>query len=82
MTTIAGLPIIRDEQSLSPDTGAVAVKCVPYFDSPIATGEYVVKDADYTELMSAGPSWSPNKPAGVFRVDDLWHYVDKYRAAQ
>ena len=42
---------------------------------------YVLQGADYTELMSAGPSWSVSKPANVFRIDDLWHYVDKYRAA-
>lgn len=39
-----------------------------------------VSDTDYAELLSANPSWSPNKPAGVFRIDDLWHYIDKYRA--
>ena len=48
-----------------------------------ATGNltgYSVSGDDYVELMSAGPSWSPSKPAGVFRIDDLWHYIDKYRA--
>ncbi len=49
-----------------------------------ATGDltgYSVSGDDYAELMSAGPSWSPSKPAGVFRIDDLWHYIDKYRVA-
>jgi hypothetical protein len=35
---------------------------------------------DYTELMSAYPTWSPQKPAGVFRKDDLWHFVDLIRS--
>jgi hypothetical protein len=34
----------------------------------------------YTELMSANPSWAPNKPAGVFRQEDLWHFVDLIRS--
>lgn len=42
---------------------------------------YKIEHGDYDELMSASPSWSPGKPAGVFRYDDLWYYVDKYRAA-
>jgi hypothetical protein len=37
---------------------------------------------DYTELMSANPSWAPNKPAGVFRQEDLWHFVDLIRSRQ
>lgn len=34
---------------------------------------------DYQELMSANPSWAPNKPGGVFRKEDLWHFVDLIR---
>ena len=54
----------------------------PFFKGVTATGNFFVQDADYAELMSASPSWAPTKPAGVFRMDDLWHYVDKYRVAQ
>ena len=43
---------------------------------------FSVEGPDYAELMSGSPDWSPGKPAGKFRFDDLWHYVDKYRAAQ
>lgn len=35
---------------------------------------------DYTDLMSASPSWAPSKPAGTFRDDDLWIFVDIIRA--
>lgn len=32
----------------------------------------VVIDGDrYQELLSANPPWAPNKPAGVFRDDDV-----------
>lgn len=34
---------------------------------------------DYTELMSSKPHWSPNKPQGQFRKDDLWEAVDAKR---
>lgn len=42
----------------------------------------VIKEAqlDYQELMSAYPTWSPQKPAGVFRKEDLWHFVDLIRS--
>jgi len=35
---------------------------------------------DYAELMGAYPTWAPTKPAGVFRKDDLWHFVDLIRS--
>jgi len=42
----------------------------------------VTKEAqlDYQELLSAYPVWSPQKPAGVFRKEDLWHFVDLIRS--
>jgi hypothetical protein len=41
---------------------------------------YMVHGTDYEELMSANPPWSPQKPAGVFRKEDLWHFVDLIRS--
>jgi hypothetical protein len=35
---------------------------------------------DYDELLSEHPAWAPTKPAGVFRKEDLWHFVDLIRA--
>lgn len=40
---------------------------------------YIIKDADYEELNSANPSWNPEKPAGTYFNDDLWHFIDKQR---
>ena len=45
------------------------------------TGLVIREDRlDYTELMSANPSWAQNKPAGTFRKEDLWHFVDLIRS--
>ncbi len=30
----------------------------------------------YSALMSANPVWAPNKPAGVFRPEDLFSFMD------
>lgn len=35
---------------------------------------------DYTDLLSANPDWAPNKPAGTFRKEDLWVFIDRIRA--
>ena len=32
--------------------------------------------SQYDDLVSANPTWSPNKPAGVFRPDDIFAYMD------
>ncbi len=45
------------------------------------TGEVVKQEhMDYDELLSEHPAWAPTKPAGVFRKEDLWHFVDLIRA--
>jgi len=35
-----------------------------------------VRDVDYTELLSANPVWAVGKPAGTFRQEDLWAFID------
>lgn len=42
---------------------------------------YEIKDADFDELMSAGPAWAVNKPAGTYRNEDLWIFIDRQRSA-
>ncbi len=42
---------------------------------------YEIKDADFEELMSAGPAWALNKPAGTYRNEDLWIFIDRQRGA-
>lgn len=46
------------------------------FDSDQKFERHVIRDVDYIELMSANPRWMPSKPAGQFRVEDLWPAVD------
>lgn len=41
---------------------------------------YMIHGSDYEELMSANPTWAPTKPGGVFRKEDLWHFVDLIRS--
>lgn len=62
-----------------------AYESITIIDSPgltnSTTGEVVKQEhMDYQELMSANPNWAPTKPAGVFRKEDLWHFVDTIRA--
>jgi len=40
---------------------------------------YNISGDMYTELNSANPSWNPNKPAGTYFNDDLWHFIDLIR---
>jgi hypothetical protein len=42
---------------------------------------YVIEGADYDELVGPAPTWAPDKPAGTYRNDDLWHYIDLQRQA-
>lgn len=35
----------------------------------------IIDGANYAALMSANPAWASAKPAGVFREDDLWHFI-------
>ena len=43
---------------------------------------YDIKEDNFTDLMSANPSWAPNKPAGTYRNEDLWHFIDIIRGQQ
>jgi hypothetical protein len=40
---------------------------------------YEISGDMYTELNSANPSWNPDKPAGTFFNNDLWHFIDLIR---
>ena len=39
----------------------------------------VISNENYSELLSASPAWAPEKPAGVYRNDDLWVFIDRER---
>lgn len=53
-----------------------------------ADGEFVVpqqfstfqiRNDMYDELLSGNPSWDPEKPAGTYFNQDLWHFIDMLR---
>ena len=47
---------------------------------PNQTAErYTIENENLIELLSANPSWSPNKPGGTYDNEDLWHFVDILR---
>ena len=41
--------------------------------------QYMIDGANLTELLTASPSWSPNKPGGTYDNEDLWHFIDILR---
>lgn len=45
----------------------------------VANENYVIKGDNYEILMSANPSFAPQKPADEYRDDDLWYIIDKIR---
>ena len=50
------------------------------FNVPQQFTSFQILDDDYAALMEDKPVWSRNKPAGHFRLDDLWVAVDARRA--
>lgn len=43
---------------------------------------YEITGDDYDELVGPAPAWAPDKPAGTYRNDDLWHFIDLQRGAK
>lgn len=41
---------------------------------------FSIEGDNLTELLSEKPSWSPDKPAGTYANDDLWHFIDLIRS--
>lgn len=49
---------------------------------PNQTAErYTIDGDNLTELLSANPTWSPNKPGSTYHNEDLWHFIDILRQA-
>ena len=55
------------------DMNGVIVKGVPL-------KQYTIKDADYHKLTGPAVPDIPGKPAGTFRNQDLWFFIDQMRA--
>ena len=39
----------------------------------------MIRGTDLQELLSASPPWAPSKPAGTYRNEDLWQFIDRFR---
>ena len=42
--------------------------------------QYVIKDADYQRLVGPVTPDMPGKPAGTYRNQDLWLFIDQQRS--
>jgi len=42
---------------------------------------YTIEGEQYDELCGPPPAWAPDKPAGTYRNEDLWHFIDLMRNA-
>ena len=49
------------------------------FDISLGIKEYEILADDFDELTGPPTDWAPDKPAGTYRNDDLWHFIDKQR---
>lgn len=48
--------------------------------SPERVEGHELSGDDFAELVSENPEWAPSKPAGTYRNEDLWVFVDRKRA--
>ena len=49
------------------------------FVVPQQYNSYVIEGENYIELNGPPTAWSPNKPDGTYRNEDLWHFIDLFR---
>ena len=58
---------------------AVTVAKYDSDNNNVAVENYVIKGDNYDLLMSANPSFAPQKPANEYREADLWYVIDQVR---
>jgi len=46
------------------------------FNTNMGIKEYRIVGNNLTELNGPPTTWSPNKPTGTYRNEDLWHFID------
>lgn len=87
-STIPATVVVEDIRMIQEVTGISISVMVGSLDQ---SGEFIVPQTfdtyqidgdDFTELMSANPPWAPNKPAGTYRNEDLWIFIDRFRSNQ
>jgi hypothetical protein len=74
--------VVDNKFQLSPDQTleTVVITDIPGITNSMTGQTMQPGYPEYTELLSANPSWAPTKPQGVFRKEDLWHFVDLIRS--
>ncbi len=86
-STLPAQSVLEDIRSIEEYTGQMVRVLVGTvlpngsFVVPQSFSIYEIKDDDFTELMSANPIWAPSKPAGTYRNEDLWVFIDRQRSA-
>lgn len=84
--TIPAKTVYEEIQSITefPDIKLVTVVTGIVDDSgqfivPQQFSTFQIQNEMYDELLSANPSWDPEKPAGTYFNQDLWHFIDMLR---
>lgn len=86
-STIPQQTVFEDIRSISEVVGSHVYVMVGKVDSsgeflvPQQYESYEITGDDFTELMSASPTWAPGKPANTYRNEDLWIFIDRNRSA-
>lgn len=87
-STIPEQTVFEDIRSIDEVVGSHVRAMVGRVDS---AGEFIVPQQyevfeitgdNFAELMSANPTWAPGKPAGTYRNEDLWIFIDRLRGQQ
>lgn len=78
--------VLEDIQALSEIPGHSVTVYVGIWDNnkgdwviPQIFKTYIIEKGMYEELVSANPEWAPSKPAGTYRNEDLWRFIDIIR---
>jgi hypothetical protein len=50
------------------------------FIVPQQFSAHVIEGQNYADLVGPPAAWAPDKPAGTYRNDDLWHCIDVAKA--
>ena len=85
--TIPATHVVEDIQAIAEMTNTHVIVYVGVRDPitsdwvvPQTFKDYVIDKDKYAELVSANPTWAPNKPAGTYRNEDLWRFIDIIRS--
>lgn len=85
-STIPAQIVLEEIRSIEEYTGSLVRVLVGTVDAdgefiiPQNFQSYEISGEDLKELMSESPEWAEGKPAGTYRNEDLWVFIDRARA--